>query len=153
MARSKEKTSSGKRRENLSIRLQPYSDDPLAEVANWLNELPTREANRLIEQALVTCYLAYARRDSGDYSDPEIRETCLRSSDALQKHDYVMRQAFNVSAPPWASGQLSSSEKNREETSPPPSKPKGHLKGKTSSGFSRSVLEAKALPITTPGGR
>jgi hypothetical protein len=50
-----------KSRKSLSIRLQPYEGTPMAEVADYLNDLDSGTALRKVEDFLVLGLLAYAR--------------------------------------------------------------------------------------------
>lgn len=122
-----------------STRLQPYEDDPLSEVADWLNSMPIRDANRKVEEVLLMALLPYARSDSLKYSHEQLIATCLRSSDALMKHDYLMRQALNVPVVESSSAIAATSvPANGKSTqlSDLAAKPKksssGHLSGKSS---------------------
>lgn len=127
-----------RKRLSLSIRLQPYEGDPLAEVAAWLNEMVSRDANRLIENALLMAFLAYARFDAGEYDEQEIRRACLECCDALDKHASKMRQAMRVEQPSrsvvttvgFDDGEESVVEE-KDVPKPASSKPSAQIKGKS----------------------
>jgi hypothetical protein len=89
---------SARKRVSLSVRLQPYSDSLLAEVVNWLNSLDKGEANRLIGEALLMAYLPYARAMAGEDRE-EIERCCWETTDRLNSHGFMMRQALRVAQP------------------------------------------------------
>ena len=108
---------SRRKRVSLSVRLQPYSDSLLAEVVNWLNSMDKGEANRLIGEALLMAYLPYARADRGEPRD-EIERCCWETTDRLNSHGFMMRQALRVAQPQfYADSQpLARTDSNYSET-------------------------------------
>jgi len=96
---------SAKKRVSLSVRLQPYSESVLAEVVNWLNSLDKGEANRLIGEALLMAYLPYARAMAGEDRE-EIERCCWETTDRLNGHGFLMRQALRVAQPQFTEAYL-----------------------------------------------
>lgn len=88
-----------KKRKSLSLRLQPYEGDLLAEVVDYLNSLPKDEANRKVADILVAAFLPMARYHSGKYTPEQLRITCWEATDALNKHGSTMRLALGVEQP------------------------------------------------------
>jgi len=86
-------------RHSLSLRLQPYEGDLMAEVADYLNGLPKDERNRKIADILVAALLPLARYKSGNYTHEQLRFTCWESQDCLNKHGSNMRLALGVEQP------------------------------------------------------
>jgi hypothetical protein len=84
-----------KSRKSLSIRLQPYEGTPMAEVADYLNDLDSGTALRKIEDLLVLGLLAYARLEQ-DADAKRLRLTALECCDALEKHAATIRLAIGV---------------------------------------------------------
>jgi hypothetical protein len=84
-----------KSRKSLSIRLQPYAGTPMAEVADYLNDLDTGSAMRKVEDLLVLGLLAYARLEQ-DADAERLRLTALECCDALEKHAATIRLAIGV---------------------------------------------------------
>jgi hypothetical protein len=84
-----------KSRKSLSIRLQPYEGTPMAEVANYLNDLDTGSAMRKVEDLLVLGLLAYARLEQ-DADAERLRLTAIECCDALEKHAATIRLAIGV---------------------------------------------------------
>lgn len=82
-------------RKSLSIRLQPYTDSPLAEVIGYLSTFEKEDLNRKIGDILVMCLLPYARLHA-DELEEDLRITCLEACDAMDKHASTMRQALRV---------------------------------------------------------
>ncbi len=88
-----------RKRVSLSLRLQPYEGDPMAEVADYLNSLPKDEVNRKVADILVAALLPYARFVSGNYTSEQLRFACWESQDCLNKHGSNMRLAMGVEQP------------------------------------------------------
>lgn len=88
-----------KKRLSLSLRLQPYSGDLLAEVVDYLNSLPKDEVNRKVADILVAAILPIARYHSGNYTSEQLRMSCWESQDSLNKHGSNMRLAMCVEQP------------------------------------------------------
>lgn len=88
-----------KKRLSLSLRLQPYSGDLLAEVVDYLNSLPKDEVNRKVADILVAAILPIARYHSGNYTSEQLRMSCWESQDSLNKHGSNMRLALGVEQP------------------------------------------------------
>ena len=88
-----------RKRVSLSLRLQPYSGDPMAEVADYLNSLPKDEVNRKVADILVAALLPIARYHSGKYTPEQLRFACWESQDCLNKHGSNMRLAMGVEQP------------------------------------------------------
>jgi hypothetical protein len=88
-----------KKRLSLSLRLQPYEGDLLAEVVDYLNSLPKDEANRKVADILVAAFLPMARYHSGKYTLEQLRIACWEATDALNKHGSHMRLALGVEPP------------------------------------------------------
>jgi hypothetical protein len=88
-----------RKRVSLSLRLQPYSGDLMAEVADYLNSLPKDEVNRKVADILVAALLPYARFVSGEYTSEQLRFACWESQDSLNKHGSNMRLALGVEQP------------------------------------------------------
>jgi hypothetical protein len=84
-----------KSRKSLSIRLQPYEGTPMAEVADYLNDLDTGTALRKVEDLLVLGLLAYARLEQ-DADAERLRLTALECCDGLEKHATTIRLAIGV---------------------------------------------------------
>jgi hypothetical protein len=84
-----------KSRKSLSIRLQPYAGTPMAEVANYLNDLDTGSAMRKVEDLLVLGLLAYARLEQ-DADAERLRLTALECCDGLEKHAATIRLAIGI---------------------------------------------------------
>jgi hypothetical protein len=84
-----------KSRKSLSIRLQPYEGTPMAEVADYLNDLDTGSAMRKVEDLLVLGLLAYARLEQ-DADAERLRLTTIECCDALDKHAATIRLAIGV---------------------------------------------------------
>jgi hypothetical protein len=84
-----------KSRKSLSIRLQPYEGTPMAEVADYLNNLDTGSAMRKVEDLLVLGLLAYARLEQ-DADAERLRLTAIECCDALEKHAATIRLAIGV---------------------------------------------------------
>jgi hypothetical protein len=99
--------SKAKQRKSLSLRLQPYSGTPLAEVVDYLNSLEKEQANKKVGEILVMTLLPYARAHSSNFgtdgTSEELRLTCLESCDAMDKHASTMRQALRVEQPQFSS--------------------------------------------------
>ncbi|MEM6754080.1 MAG: hypothetical protein AAF630_14025 [Cyanobacteria bacterium P01_C01_bin.38] len=88
-----------KKRYSLSLRLQPYEGDLMAEVVDYLNGLPSCEMNRKVADILVAALLPLARYESGNYTHEQLRFTCWESQDCLNKHSSNMRLALGVEQP------------------------------------------------------
>jgi hypothetical protein len=84
-----------KSRKSLSIRLQPYAGTPMAEVADYLNDLDTGSAMRKVEDLLVLGLLAYARLEQ-DTDAERLRLTAIECCDALEKHAATIRLAIGL---------------------------------------------------------
>jgi hypothetical protein len=84
-----------KSRKSLSIRLQPYEGTPMAEVADYLNDLDSGSAMRKVEDLLVLGLLAYARLEQ-DADAERLRLTALECCDGLEKHAATIRLAIGV---------------------------------------------------------
>jgi hypothetical protein len=84
-----------KSRKSLSIRLQPYEGTPMAEVADYLNDLDSATALRKVEDLLVLGLLAYARLEQ-DADTERLRLTALECCDGLDKHAATIRLAIGV---------------------------------------------------------
>jgi hypothetical protein len=90
-----------KKRKSLSLRLQPYEGDLLAEVVDYLNSLPKDEVNRKVADILVAAFLPIARYHSGDYTPEQLRIACWEAQDSLNKHGSNMRFAMSVEQPQY----------------------------------------------------
>ncbi|BAZ03357.1 hypothetical protein NIES37_73700 (plasmid) [Tolypothrix tenuis PCC 7101] len=88
-----------RKRLSLSLRLQPYEGDPMAEVVDYLNSLPKDEVNRKVADILVAALLPYARYHSGKYTQEQLRFACWEAQDSLNKHGSNMRLALGVEQP------------------------------------------------------
>lgn len=88
-----------RKRVSLSLRLQPYEGDAMAEVAEYLNSLPKDEVNRKVADILVAALLPYARYKCGNYTPEQLRFACWESQDCLNKHGSNMRLALGVEQP------------------------------------------------------
>ena len=88
-----------KKRYSLSLRLQPYEGDLMAEVVDYLNGLPAYEMNRKVADILVAALLPIARYESGNYTQEQLRFVCWESQDCLNKHGSNMRLALGVEQP------------------------------------------------------
>ncbi|MGI2908565.1 hypothetical protein [Tolypothrix sp. VBCCA 56010] len=88
-----------RKRVSLSLRLQPYSGDPMAEVADYLNSLPKDEVNRKVADILVAALLPIARYKCGEYTTEQLRFACWEAQDSLNKHGSNMRLALGVEQP------------------------------------------------------
>jgi len=88
-----------KKRYSLSLRLQPYEGDLMAEVVDYLNGLPKDEMNRKVADILVAALLPLARYETGDYTQEQLRFACWESQDCLNKHSSNMRLALGVEQP------------------------------------------------------
>lgn len=88
-----------KKRYSLSLRLQPYEGDLMAEVVDYLNGLPSCEMNRKVADILVAALLPIARYESGNYTQEQLRFACWESQDCLNKHSSNMRLALGVEQP------------------------------------------------------
>ncbi len=97
---------SKKKRVSLSVRLQPYENTLVAEVADWLNSIEKDEKNRLIADAIVMAYLPYARANQ-KVSASEVERCCWETQNMLDKHGFNLRQALQVSQPQWHSPEYS----------------------------------------------
>jgi hypothetical protein len=84
-----------KSRKSLSIRLQPYEGTPMAEVADYLNDLDTGTMLRKVEDLLVLGLLAYARLEQ-EADAERLRLTAIECCDALEKHAATIRLAIGV---------------------------------------------------------
>ncbi len=93
---------SKKKRISLSVRLQPYENTLVAEVADWLNSIEKDEKNRLIADAIVMAYLPYARANQ-KVSVSEVERCCWETQNMLDKHGFNLRQALQVAQPQWQS--------------------------------------------------
>jgi hypothetical protein len=90
-----------KKRKSLSLRLQPYEGDLLAEVVDYLNSLPKDEVNRKVADILVAALLPIARYHSGEYTPEQLRIACWEAQDSLNKHGSNMRFAMSVEQPQY----------------------------------------------------
>jgi hypothetical protein len=88
-----------RKRVSLSLRLQPYEGDPMAEVADYLNSLPKDEVNRKVADILVAALLPIARYKCGEYTSEQLRFACWEAQDSLNKHGSNMRLALGVEQP------------------------------------------------------
>lgn len=88
-----------RKRVSLSLRLQPYEGDPMAEVVDYLNSLPKDEVNRKVADILVAALLPYARYHNGKYTQEQLRFACWEAQDCLNKHGSNMRLAMSVEQP------------------------------------------------------
>jgi hypothetical protein len=84
-----------KSRKSLSIRLQPYEGTPMAEVADYLNDLDSGSAMRKVEDLLVLGLLAYARLEQ-EADAERLRLTAIECCDALEKHAATIRLTIGV---------------------------------------------------------
>ncbi|MDZ8083374.1 MAG: hypothetical protein RMX35_30455 [Nostoc sp. DcaGUA01] len=96
---------SKKKRKSLSLRLQPYEGDVLAEVVDYLNSLPKDEAQRKVADILVAAFLPVARYSSGNFTREQIRFACWEAQDSLNKHGSYMRFALGVEQPQFVLSQ------------------------------------------------
>ncbi|MCC5653918.1 hypothetical protein LC609_29905 [Nostoc sp. XA013] len=96
---------SKKKRKSLSLRLQPYEGDVLAEVVDYLNSLPKDEAQRKVADILVAAFLPVARYSSGNFTPEQIRFACWEAQDSLNKHGSYMRFAMSVEQPQYVLSQ------------------------------------------------
>jgi len=96
---------SKKKRLSLTMRLQPYEGDVLAEVVNYLNSLPKDEAQRKVADILVAAFLPVARFKSGNFTPEQIRFACWEAQDSLNKHGSYMRLALGVEQPQFVASQ------------------------------------------------
>jgi hypothetical protein len=96
---------SKKKRLSLTMRLQPYEGDVLAEVVNYLNSLPKDEAQRKVADILVAAFLPVARYSSGSFTPEQIRLACWEAQDVLNKHGSYMRLALGVEQPQFVASQ------------------------------------------------
>ncbi|MBD2248489.1 hypothetical protein [Nostoc sp. FACHB-888] len=96
---------SKKKRKSLSLRLQPYEGDVLAEVVDYLNSLPKDEAQRKVADILVAAFLPVARFKSGNFTPEQIRFACWEAQDSLNKHGSYMRLAMGVEQPQFVLSQ------------------------------------------------
>ncbi|MHC5748317.1 MAG: hypothetical protein ACYTXT_42035 [Nostoc sp.] len=96
---------SKKKRKSLSLRLQPYEGDVLAEVVDYLNSLPKDEAQRKVADILVAAFLPVARYSSGSFTPEQIRFACWEAQDSLNKHGSYMRLALSVEQPQFVVSQ------------------------------------------------
>ena len=94
-----------KKRLSLTMRLQPYEGDVLAEVVNYLNSLPKDEAQRKVADILVAAFLPVARFKSGNFTPEQIRFACWEAQDSLNKHGSYMRLALSVEQPQFVLSQ------------------------------------------------
>lgn len=90
-----------KKRLSLTMRLQPYDGDVLAEVVDYLNSLPKDEAQRKVADILVAAFLPVARYSSGNFTREQIRFACWEAQDSLNKHGSYMRFALGVEPIPF----------------------------------------------------
>lgn len=90
---------SRKKRSSLSLRLQPYEGNVLAEVIDYLNTLPRDEMSQKLSDILVAALLPVARYASGNYTSDQLRMTCWECQDSLNKHSSNMRLALGVEQP------------------------------------------------------
>jgi hypothetical protein len=88
-----------RKRVSLSLRLQPYEGDPIAEVTDYLNSLSKDVANRKVADILVAALLPLARYVAGTYTQEQLRFACWESQDAMNKHGTTMRFAMGVEQP------------------------------------------------------
>jgi hypothetical protein len=88
-----------KKRVSLSLRLQPYEGDPMAEVVDYLNSLPKDEVSRKVADILVAALLPLARYHNGKYTPDQLRFACWESQDSLNKHGSNTRLALGVEQP------------------------------------------------------
>jgi hypothetical protein len=84
-----------KSRKSLSIRLQPYEGTPMAEVADYLNDLDSGTMLRKVEDLLVLGLLAYARLEQEAKAE-RLRLTAIECCDGLEKHAATIRLAIGV---------------------------------------------------------
>ncbi|BAY42199.1 hypothetical protein NIES2111_65950 (plasmid) [Nostoc sp. NIES-2111] len=96
---------SKKKRLSLTMRIQPYEGDVLAEVVNYLNSLPKDEAQRKVADILVAAFLPVARYSSGSFTPEQIRLACWEAQDVLNKHGSYMRLALGVEQPQFVLSQ------------------------------------------------
>jgi hypothetical protein len=82
-------------RKSFTFRLQPYSNQLLAEVVDYLGALDREDAARKIGDALLMCLLPYARAQQNASPD-DLHQVCWESCDSLHKHASTMRQALKV---------------------------------------------------------
>ncbi|MBD2565602.1 MULTISPECIES: hypothetical protein [Nostoc] len=94
-----------KKRLSLTMRLQPYEGDVLAEVVDYLNSLPKDEAQRKVADILVAAFLPVARYSSGSFTPEQIRFACWSAQDSLNKHGSYMRFALGVEQPQFVLSQ------------------------------------------------
>ncbi len=94
-----------KKRFSLSLRLQPYEGDVLAEVVNYLNSLPKDEAQRKVADILVAAFLPVARYKAGKFTLEQLRFACWEAQDSLNKHGSNMRLAMGVEQPQFVLSQ------------------------------------------------
>lgn len=99
-----------RKRVSLSLRLQPYEGDTMAEVVEYLNSLPKDEVNRKVADILVAALLPYARFVSGNYTSEQLRFACWESQDSLNKHGSNMRLAMSVEQPQFVLPQVTPQE-------------------------------------------
>jgi hypothetical protein len=85
-------------RKSLSLRLQPYEDTPLAEVADYLNSLDKEEATRRIGEILVMAFLPYASKGNGHCNTDKLRSAFLIARDMADKHFGIMALALGLDA-------------------------------------------------------
>ncbi|AFZ57598.1 hypothetical protein H6G54_30235 [Anabaena cylindrica FACHB-243] len=88
-----------KKRKSLSLRLQPYEGEPMAEVVDYLNSLSKEEVNRKVSDILVAALLPLARYHSGECTPEQLRFACWESQDVLNKHGSNLRLALGVEQP------------------------------------------------------
>lgn len=87
-------------RESYSFTLRAYQGDTNAiELIRYLRSLGRSVAKQKIEDALMKTLLSLAKQHSGNYTQEQLRLSCLSSIDALVSHSNYLRQAFNISEP------------------------------------------------------
>ena len=88
-----------KKRYSLSLRFQPYEGDLMAEIVQYLQELPKDEVMHKVADALITTLLPYARYCSMNFTPEQIRLACFEAQNSLDKHGRNMRLALGVEQP------------------------------------------------------
>ncbi len=83
-------------RKNFSFRLQPRENTPLYEVIEWLESFTPTQRNQKISNALIMCYLFYARLDRNDSSPQQLITTALNSCNEGDKHFHVIKQILGI---------------------------------------------------------
>ncbi|VXD25195.1 hypothetical protein PL9631_940027 [Planktothrix paucivesiculata PCC 9631] len=85
---------SNQKRENLTVRLQPFEDTLDAQILHYIKRDGVKQQNQKVWQALRMAYAAIAYLEGGNLTAQQLRQLGLDNFNALLQHAYYVRQSL-----------------------------------------------------------